>query len=170
MTEYAAQSAGEGQPLFLVHRDLGDPLKLVLDGVFNSDDLVFLVLDLVERSIEGRRFSGTRRSGDQHHTVGLRDVLAESLQILRSKPDNVQIQFAKGFVYLLLVKDSDYHVLAVDRRHDGNTEINLASANHDSKTAILRYPALSNVQLRHYLYALHDSLMVSNVDGIGGPI
>src|SRR5207249_8516040 len=59
MTKYAAQSAREGQPLFLVHRNLGYPLKLVFDGVFDCDDLVFLILDLVERSIKSGRFSGT---------------------------------------------------------------------------------------------------------------
>src|SRR4029077_7432444 len=37
-----AQSPREGQPLFLVDRNLGDSAQLVLDGIFDGNNLVFV--------------------------------------------------------------------------------------------------------------------------------
>ena len=53
------QSAGEGEALLFIDRDLRDAADLVLDRVFDGDDLVFVALDLVERGIECCRFAGT---------------------------------------------------------------------------------------------------------------
>src|SRR6185503_12893925 len=83
VTQYAAKTASEGQPLLLVDGNLRDALKLILDRVFDGDDLVFFVLDLVQRAVERGRFTRTRRPGHQHHAVRLCDELAELFQILR---------------------------------------------------------------------------------------
>ena len=42
VTQNRAQAAGEGQALLLVHRNLGDAANLVLDRVFDGDELVFV--------------------------------------------------------------------------------------------------------------------------------
>src|SRR5208282_5107944 len=42
MTQDGTQTAGEGQTLFFVDRNLGDAAYLILDRVFNGDDLVFV--------------------------------------------------------------------------------------------------------------------------------
>src|SRR5262249_24005546 len=56
------------------------------------------------------------------------------------------------------------------RRHDRNTEVDLSSANHYSEPAVLRHPALGDVQLGHDLDALHDGLMVNDVNRISGAV
>ena len=55
-----AQAAREGQALFLVDRNLRDAAHLVFDRIFDGDDLVFVVLDLVERGVERGRLAATR--------------------------------------------------------------------------------------------------------------
>jgi hypothetical protein len=42
MPQDRPQPARKRQPLLLIHRDLRDPPYLVLDGVLNRNDLVFL--------------------------------------------------------------------------------------------------------------------------------
>ena len=70
VAENGSQTAREGQPLLLVYRDLRDALDLVFDGVLDSDDLVFVVLDLTECRVKRGGLTGTGRPGDQHHPVG----------------------------------------------------------------------------------------------------
>ena len=53
------------------------PCKLILDRIFDRDDLVFFVSDFVERRIERRRLTGTGRPGYQHHAVRLSNVTAK---------------------------------------------------------------------------------------------
>jgi len=52
------EAAGEGQTLLLVHRDLRDTANLVFHRIFDSDDLVFVVLNLAQRRVERGGFTG----------------------------------------------------------------------------------------------------------------
>ena len=54
MAQDGAQAAGEGESLFLVHRNLRDAANLVLHRVFDGDDLVLVALDLIQRGIKSR--------------------------------------------------------------------------------------------------------------------
>src|ERR1044072_2028276 len=77
VAQYAAKTASKGQPLLLIDGNLRDALKLIFDGVFDGDDLVFFVLDLVQRAVERGRFTRTRRPRHEHHAVRLCDELAK---------------------------------------------------------------------------------------------
>jgi len=52
VAQNGAQTAREGESLFLVHGNLGDAAELILDGIFDGDDLVFVGLDLVDGGVE----------------------------------------------------------------------------------------------------------------------
>ena len=80
VTQNGAQAAGEGEALFLVDGNLRDAANLVLDRIFDGDDLVFVALDLVERGVERRGLAGAGGAGDQHHAVGLANIAAEAAQ------------------------------------------------------------------------------------------
>src|SRR6202011_1355939 len=67
MTQDGPKTAGEGETLLFVYRDLGDALDLVLHRVFDGDDLVFVVLDLTEGGVQRSGFSGAGGTGDQNH-------------------------------------------------------------------------------------------------------
>ena len=45
------QTASEGEPLLFVHGNLRNAANLVLDRIFDGDDLVFFALDLVQRRV-----------------------------------------------------------------------------------------------------------------------
>src|SRR6266540_1105074 len=151
-----AQAAREGEPLLLVHRDLGDALELVLDRVLDGDDLVFLALDLAEGGVEGGGLAGAGRPRDQHHPVGLADEAAEAGQLLLVEAENVEPQGGELLGEALLVQDADDGVLAVHGRHDGHAEIDGAAADLDPEAAVLRDPLLRDVQLGHDLDAADD--------------
>src|SRR5690606_8976410 len=89
--ENRAQTAGEGQPLLFVDRDLGDAPELVLDRILDGNDLVLDGLDLRQRRVEGRRLSGAGRTSDEHHAIRLPNVLPEPSQLLLGKAENVQL-------------------------------------------------------------------------------
>jgi hypothetical protein len=52
------KAAGEGESLFLVDGNLGDAADLVFDRVFDGDDLVFVVLDFVDRGVQRGGLAG----------------------------------------------------------------------------------------------------------------
>jgi hypothetical protein len=74
MTEDGSQSARKGQPLFLVDRNLGDSLKLIFNGIFNRDDLVFRVPDLHDRAVQRRRLAASVGPVTRTIPYGLLDV------------------------------------------------------------------------------------------------
>ena len=85
-----AQAAREGEPLLLVDGNLRDAADLVLDRVFDGDDLVLFGLNLVERGVERGGFAGAGGPGDQHHAVGLLDVAAEAREVLLREADDIE--------------------------------------------------------------------------------
>ena len=136
VAQYASEPARKRQPLLLVDGYLCYALELILDRVFDSDDLVLFVLDLVERRVKRGRLSRPRRPRDEHHPVRLRDELSELAQILRGEPHDIKIQLAERLVDLLLVQDTNDDVLAVYGRHDRDAEIDLAPAYAHAKAAV----------------------------------
>ena len=96
VAQNGAQPAREGQPLFLVDRNLGDALDLILHRIFDGDDLVFVVLDLAQRRIKGSGLAGACGSGDQHHAVRLADIAPELGEVGFGKADAGDATFKSG--------------------------------------------------------------------------
>src|SRR5581483_6601209 len=118
-----SQAAREGQSLLLVYGNLRDAANLVLDRIFNRDDLVLFALNLVQRGVECSRFPRTRRTSDQHHPVRLFYVPAKVPQVLFIEPDNIQSQLAKFLAHRFFVEHAKHAVFAMHSGHDRNTEI-----------------------------------------------
>ena len=59
----------------------------------------------------------------------------------------------KLLAHRFLVEDTEHRIFAVDRRHDGNTEVDrtLGVTVLHAETAVLRNTALRDVQLAHHL-------------------
>src|SRR6185295_13620316 len=79
-------------------------------------------------------------------------------------------QVAEFFVDLLFVKNTNDNVLAVYGGHDRNAKVNLAPAHHYSESAVLRHAPLGYVEFAHDLDALHDCLMMIDVNRISRAI
>ncbi len=84
------QAAGKRESLFLVHGNLGDAADLILDGIFDGDDLVFVVLDLVDGGVKSGGLTGTGGPGDEHHAVRLANVAAEPHHLFVVEADDVE--------------------------------------------------------------------------------
>src|ERR1035438_8246141 len=168
VTQDGAQTAGKGQSLFLVHRNLGNAANLVFDRVFDGDQLVFVALDLVQRRVQRGGFARARRSGDQHHPVRLLDVATELAQVFIAETDHVEGQLVELLAYRLLVEHPTHRVFAVNRGHDGDAEVDGASEIAHPETPVLRDPALGDVQLAHDLDTRDDGGMVLLGDGLHG--
>src|SRR5208282_2219455 len=153
VTQNGAQPTGERQTLFFVNRNLGDAADLILDRVFNGDDLVLVGLDLVDGGVERRGFAAARRPGDQYHAVRLLDVPAETAQVVLVEPDHVERELLKLLAHRLFVEHAEHGVFAVDRGHDRNSEVDGAPAVFHSKAAVLGHAALGNIELAHDLDA-----------------
>ena len=168
VAQNGAQSAGEGQPLLLVHRNLGDPLELVFDRILDGDDLVFLGLDLRDRGIQGGRLAASGGTGDQHHPVGLTDVAAELLQVGRVESHHFQVQLAELLAHRLLVQDAQDRILAMDRRHDGDAKVDAAALVTDPEATVLGDAAFGDVEFGHDLDPGDDGGVVLLGDGRHG--
>ena len=114
VTQDRPQTASEGQSLFLVHRNLRDASNLVLDRIFNGDDLVFVSLDLIDGGIERGRLAAPSGAGDQHHPVRLFDIPAELSQIFFVEADNVEHQRPELLTHRLFVQNAQHGVFTVN--------------------------------------------------------
>src|SRR5437763_13477061 len=90
MSQNGSQASGKGQAFFLIDRNLGDAANLILDGIFNGNDLVFFGLDFIDCGIERCRFATSSRSRHQHHAVRFLDVTSKLSQIVFIETDNVE--------------------------------------------------------------------------------
>ncbi len=86
------------------------------------------------------------------------------------KPEHVEAQAAEGRVERLLVEDADDGVLAVDRRHDGDAEVDGAALHAQAEAAVLGHALLRDVELRHHLDAADDRLVVPLVERLQGGV
>src|SRR5712692_9332847 len=163
-----AQPAGKRQAFFLIDRDLRDPADLIFDRVFNRNDFVFVVLDLIYRRIKGSRFAAARRPGDEHHTVRFFDVAAEAAQVEVVKAHHVECELAELFAHRLFVEHAEHGIFAVDRRHDRNVEVDGALVVLYAETAVLGHAALGNVELAHDLDTGNDRGVMLLPDGRHG--
>ena len=89
VTQDGPQAAREGETLLLVHRNLGDAPQLVLNWIFDSDDLVFIALDLVDGRVERGRFPGTRGTRHENHAIGFANVAPETAGFFHRETNDV---------------------------------------------------------------------------------
>src|ERR1019366_3152395 len=101
-----AESARESQPAFLVHWNLGDATQLILDGILDGNDLVFVALNFGERGIQRGGLAAARGAGDQDHAVRLADVTPQPPDFPLRQPQYIQAQLAEFFMQRLLVEDA----------------------------------------------------------------
>ena len=108
--------------------------------------------------------------GDQHHAVGFFDVAAEFPQVFLVKTNHIQRELVELLAHRFFVEHAEHGVFAVNRRHDGDAEIDgaLRGSVLHPETAVLRDPALGNVQFAHHLDARNDGRVVLLGDGRHG--
>ncbi len=144
------------RPFFSFTGNLRDPLELIFDRIFDGDDLVFVVLDLAQRRVEGGGFAGTGRARDEHHPVGLGDVAAEFHEIALAEADHVERELGELLAHRLFIEHAQHGVFAVDGGHDRDAEIDEPRFVADAETPVLRDAPLGDIELAHDLDAGND--------------
>src|ERR1700739_2736366 len=163
-----AKAAGKRQALLFIYRNLGNAADLVFDRVLDGDDFVFVALDLIERGVERGGFAGAGRAGDQYHAVGFAAGAAEAAQVFFGEAHHVEREVAELLAHRFLVEHAEHGVFAMHGGHDGDTEVDEAALVANAEAAVLRYAALSDVELAHDLDAAQDGGVMLARDGRHG--
>ncbi len=153
-----AQAFRERETLLLVHRNLQDAGQLVLDRVFDGDDLFAAIVDFGEGRVQGRGLARAGRAGYQQHAVGFLGQHAQRRQRWRIEAQRFQGQRTIGLDHGALVQDTDHRVFTVDAWHDRDAQIDLAPVRLDAEAAVLGNAALGDVEFGQHLQARDDVL------------
>src|SRR5579872_6472182 len=121
VTEDRPEDGGERETDFRVDRDLGHALHLVLDWVFDRDDLHARLIQAVECAVERRAFARTSRARDEHYAMGLTDQALETFQDTGWHAEIFEISNARASV-----ENAEDYAFAMQRRRDRHTEVELA--------------------------------------------
>ena len=143
-TQNRAQAGGKGQADFGFHRDLHHPVQLVFHRVFDGHDAAVLGVQLAQQGVERGGLAGTGGTGDEDDAIGQRDELADGR--LRGG-----IEADLGHVERFASEQAERHRFAVHRGNGGHTNVDGVAVELQVDTAILRQPALGNVEVRHDL-------------------
>src|SRR4030095_1489581 len=96
------------------------------------------------------------RTGYEHHPVRLTNVLPESPQLLLRETKDIELELGELLADRFLVQDTDDGVLAMDARHDRDTEVDSLTGHAHLETSVLRNALLGDVELRHHFHARDD--------------
>src|SRR5258708_5865748 len=158
MAQDGSQAARKGESFLLVHRDLQDARKLILDRVFDGDDLVPAIVDFREDRVQRGGFSAAGRPGHEQHAVGLMRELAQPGHGRLVEPQRAHSKSAELVGQCLLVENAQHAVLSEDRWHDGYAEVHFAAFHAYLEATVLRDAPLGNVELGHDLDPRDDLL------------
>ena len=151
LTEDRPQAGGKRVANLRIDRHLHDPVDVVFDRVFRGDQLVFDVVELRERGVEGGGLARARGAGHQHDAVGTPQHIAELPQHALLHPDLVEIERHDA-----AVEHSHDDALAKERGEHAHAEVDGVAAHAEFDAAVLREPPLGDVEIRHHLDARGD--------------
>ena len=151
MPQNASQTRGERQPHLVVHLDLTDAWRVVLDWILDGDDLDRRRLDLVEGRIQRRRLARPGRPGHQHDPVRQADELVERAGQVPRHADAGQVE-----LHPRLVEKSQHDALAMHHRNDAGPHVDLPTGDPHVDAAVLRQPLLGDVEAGHDLQPRDD--------------
>ena len=125
--------------------DAGD---LVLDRIFDREDLYVRPVESLQGRIQRSGFAGARRPGHEHDPIGL---IHQGLECC----DSIGIEAKLREVELdpRPVEDAHYDTFPIDRRDRRDAKVDVDAAHWDLDPPVLRHATLSNVELRHDLEA-----------------
>ena len=90
MTQDRTQPCGKGKVNFGTHLHLADAAQLILDRVFDRDDILVARVNSVECGVQRRCFARPRRSRDQDNAVALANESLDTRQIAAAEPQFFQ--------------------------------------------------------------------------------
>ena len=135
-------------PICRLYLDLVDAGQLILDRIFDSYDIARHGVQLQEARIKRRRLAAAGRPGHQNHAVWQIEGAFDPFSDIGRQTELCVVELDSGPVEN--AQDNLFAVQRGDRRHP---EIDLVAAHRQLDSAVLRQPALGNVEPRHDLDA-----------------
>src|SRR5260370_27062116 len=137
MAQDGTQAARKGEALLFIYGNLRDAAQLILDGILDGDNFIFVTLDLIDGGVKSGGFSGARGARNQDHAVGFADVAPKATSLFEGKTNHIQSQAGKFFRKRFLVEDAENSVFPVTSRHDGGAETDIAALGFHAAAAAL---------------------------------
>ena len=122
------------------------PFELVLDRIFDRDDLSVRFVDEVEAAVKRRRLARTGRTRDQQDSVRQRDQSFEGAASSAKKPNSGNPSVRPSLSRIRITMLSPCAVGS-----DDDAEIELLAADADLNAAVLRDAFLGDADVRHDL-------------------
>src|SRR3989454_41566 len=156
---------GEGETDLGIDGDLRHPGYLVLDRVFDGDDLHGGLVEPIERAIQRRGLPRASRAGDEDDAVRLADQVLELLEQPARHAELGQVAYPGA-----PVEDAQHDALSVQARCDRHAHVELAIGEPQTDAAVLSEAPFRDVQAGHDLYAADDrGLMLAGGGGEAPP-
>ena len=151
LAKHRPQRRGKRQTGRLVNLNLVDHLDLVLDGIFNRDEVQLRRTNHRQGRVKRGGLPAAGRSGDEHQPMRPReDFPHRSKQLLA----NAQVVQLEGNVPL--IEDTHHDLLAQHRGQRRDADVNLSPFGLDLDAAVLRLASLGDVHFAHDLHAAHN--------------
>ncbi len=137
----AAQSARKVVTDFRLHLDLVDTVELVLDGIFERDDLHLGTVDAAHEGVQARGLAGACGPGQKDDARGHLEVFEDARFDVWREPEQAHV-INKG----RLAQESQHGALATFvQRQSRNADIDFLAADSQLDLAILGPPALGDI-------------------------
>ena len=149
LTHDVPQPGCEGQTDLRIDVDLVDPVHLIFDRVLDGDDLLVGLVDALQRRVERGALAAAGGAGDQKDTVRHGREMLHPPEHERIEAQVVQVVEVAGRA----VEQAHDHAFAIQRGQRRDAQIDLAPQRLDLDAAVLRQPALGDVQAGHQLHA-----------------
>ena len=134
-----------------IHLHLTDTLQLILDRVFDRDDVALGRVDGGERSVEGRGLAAPGRPGDEHDAVTLMDQPIDERRGPTREPELLEAEQRRRSV-----EEPKHHTLAVGGRNDRDADVDVLAGDFRPDAPVLGQALLGDVEPRHHLHARDD--------------
>ena len=151
VTQDGAQARLEGHAHLMVDGDLVDALKVVFNGVLDSQHLERWAHDFVERRVECGGLAGAGRAGHQNDPVRAFDQASESAVSLL-----IHAELGQGEKDIGFVEQTHDDALTEQHGDDRDADVDLPPAHVELDSAVLGDAPLSNVQISQDLDARND--------------
>ena len=148
----AAQSARKVETDFRLNLDLIDTGKLVLDGVFERDDLHLGTVDPAHEGVKARGLAGTCGSGQKYDTRSHLEVFKDARFDVGREPEQAHVINQSR-----LAQESQHGALTTFvQRQSRNADIDFLAADTQLDLSILGAPAFGDIHRGKYLESRDD--------------
>ena len=146
-----AEPRGERDARLRIDLRLVHVPHIVFDRIFDRRHVHLRPVQDVHESVERRRFSGTGRTAGQDHAVRFFQIFRNDL---RRVGRHAELLERKRF--LRRFKETHFHFFAVERRDDGNADVDRLAADLIAEPPVLRRVVFVDLEPREQLDARDD--------------